>query len=58
VSAAVEAAAGEPLFTFMRKQIFEPLGMHETRADSATEPIPDRARFQVPRLSSLTVYAR
>ena len=34
VSAAVEAAADEPFLTFMRKQIFEPLGMDDTRADS------------------------
>ena len=30
VSAAVEAAADEPFLTFMRKQIFEPLGMRDT----------------------------
>ena len=32
VSAAVEAAADEPFFTFMRRQIFEPLGMDDTQA--------------------------
>ena len=52
VSAAVEAAADEPFFTFMRKQIFEPLGMADTRADSATEPIPDRATFYFPRFAA------
>jgi len=52
VSAAVEAAADEPLFTFMRKQIFEPLGMDDTRADSSTEPIPDRATFYFPRFAA------
>jgi CubicO group peptidase (beta-lactamase class C family) len=52
VSAAVEAAAGEPFFTFMRKQVFEPLGMDDTRADSATEPIPDRATFYFPRFAA------
>jgi CubicO group peptidase (beta-lactamase class C family) len=51
VSAAVEAAADEPFFTFMRTQIFEPLGMVDTAPDSATEPIPDRATFYYPRLS-------
>ncbi len=35
VSAAVEDAAGEPFFTFMDKEIFEPLGMEKTRADDA-----------------------
>ena len=52
VSAAVEAAADEPFLTFMRKQIFEPLGMDDTRADSATEPIPDRATFYFPRFAA------
>ena len=52
VSAAVETAADEPFFTFMRKQIFEPLGMDDTRADSATEPIPDRATPYFPRFAA------
>jgi serine beta-lactamase-like protein LACTB len=52
VSAAVEAAAHEPLYTFMRRQIFEPLGMDDTRADAATEPIPDRATFYFPRFAA------
>ena len=52
VSAAVEAAAGEPFLTFMRKQIFEPLGMRDTEADSATEPIPNRATFYFPRFAA------
>ncbi len=49
VSAAVEAAANEPLFPFMRRQIFEPLGMSGTAPDSATEPPPDRATLYWPR---------
>jgi CubicO group peptidase (beta-lactamase class C family) len=52
VSAAVEAAAGEPFLTFMRKQIFEPLGMDDTTADSTTEPIPDRATPYFPRFAA------
>ena len=52
VSAAVEAAAAEPFLTFMRKQIFEPLGMDGTSADSTTEPIPARATFYFPRLAA------
>ena len=43
VSAAVEAAAGEPFFTFMQTKIFAPLGMTGTLPDSITESIPDRA---------------
>jgi CubicO group peptidase (beta-lactamase class C family) len=51
VSAAVEAAAAEPFFTFMRTEIFTPLGMADTTPDSATEPIPNRATFYFPRFS-------
>jgi serine beta-lactamase-like protein LACTB, mitochondrial len=35
VSTAIEAAADQPFLTFMRKQIFDPLGMRETLPDSA-----------------------
>ena len=52
VSAAVEAAADERFFTFMRKQIFEPLGMAGTTPDSATEVLPDRATFYFPRMAA------
>ena len=45
VSAAVESAAGEPFFTFMRTQIFNPLGMTGTTVDSSSESIPDRTTF-------------
>jgi serine beta-lactamase-like protein LACTB, mitochondrial len=51
VSAAVESAADEPLFTFMQTQIFKPLRMRDTTADSATDPIPDRATFYYPRFA-------
>ena len=52
VSAAVEAAAEEPFFRFMRTQIFEPLGMDDTKADSATEPISDVVTFYFPRFAA------
>jgi CubicO group peptidase (beta-lactamase class C family) len=52
VSAAVEAAADEPFLTFMRKQIFEPLGMNDTLADSATEAIPNRVTAYFPRFAA------
>ncbi len=52
VSAAVEAASGEPFLTFMRKQVFEPLGMNDTVADSVTEPIPNRATPYFPRFAA------
>lgn len=50
-SAAVEAVAGEPFFTFMQTQVFRPLGMADTEPDAGTEPIPNRATFYYPRLS-------
>ncbi len=56
VSAAVEAAADEPFFTFMRTQVFEPLGMRDTTIDLWTEPIPDRATFYFPRFAGDTRY--
>ncbi len=52
VSAAVEAAADEPFLSFMRKQIFEPLGMDDTLADSMIVPIPDRVTFYFPRFAA------
>jgi CubicO group peptidase (beta-lactamase class C family) len=52
VSAAVEAAADEPFLTFMQKQIFDPLGMDDTRADSATKPILDRATSYFPKFAA------
>ena len=52
VSAAVEAAADEPFLSFMHKQIFEPLGMDHTDADSATEPSPDLATSYFPRFAA------
>jgi CubicO group peptidase (beta-lactamase class C family) len=43
VSAAVEAAANEPFFSFMRAQVFTPLGMVDTEPDFPTDPMPNRA---------------
>jgi CubicO group peptidase (beta-lactamase class C family) len=50
VSAAVEAAAEES--SFMRKQIFEPLGMNNTLPQTPIEPSPERATFYFPRFSA------
>lgn len=52
VSAAIEAAADEPFLTFMRKQIFEPLGMDATRADEITSSTADRATSYFPRFAA------
>jgi CubicO group peptidase (beta-lactamase class C family) len=56
VSAAIEKAAGEPFFTFMRRQIFDPLGMAATRPDRFTESIPNRPTFYFPRFAGDTRY--
>jgi len=52
VSAAVEAAADEPFLTFMRRRVFEPLGMRDTVPESITEPIPSRVTFYFPRFAA------
>jgi CubicO group peptidase (beta-lactamase class C family) len=52
VSAAVEAAAGEPLLAFMHKQVFKPLQMDETIVDSAKERVEHSATFYFPRFAA------
>jgi CubicO group peptidase (beta-lactamase class C family) len=49
VSAAVEAASGEPFLLFMRRQIFEPLGMNHTHAENGDERGADMATSYFPR---------
>jgi serine beta-lactamase-like protein LACTB, mitochondrial len=56
VSAAVEAAADERFFRFMRTRIFQPVGMTETLPDSVAELIPNRATFYFPRFGGDTRY--
>ena len=56
VSAAVEAAAGEPFFSYMRAHVFEPLGMSDTRAENWMEDIPNRAVPYHPRFAADTHY--
>lgn len=51
VSAAVEAAAEEPFLNFMRKKVFEPLGMNSTVPDSTTV-LPESATFYFPGFAS------
>ena len=52
LSAAVEAASGEPFLSFMQKEIFTPLGMDDTLAESDTETIQDRALSYFPKFAS------
>lgn len=56
VSAAVEAAAGEPFLRVMRKQVFEPLGMDDTTADVANGTLADRAVPYFPRFAADPTY--
>jgi CubicO group peptidase (beta-lactamase class C family) len=56
LSAAVEAAADQPFLTFMRQHVFDPLGMRDTMADSAMQPIPDRVTFYFPRFAADPAY--
>jgi serine beta-lactamase-like protein LACTB len=56
VSAAVEAAAGEPFFRFMQTQILDPLGMPDTIPDSSLEAIRNRTTFYFPRFAADTRY--
>jgi CubicO group peptidase (beta-lactamase class C family) len=51
VSAAIEAAASEPFLPFMRKHVFEPLEMEDTRADS-TETISNRVTSYFPKFAA------
>jgi serine beta-lactamase-like protein LACTB, mitochondrial len=51
-SAAIEAAAQQPFSSFMQTQVFDPLGMKDTTAESSPEPSPDRATFYFPRMSA------
>jgi serine beta-lactamase-like protein LACTB, mitochondrial len=51
VSAAVEAAAEQPFSTFMRTEIFKPLGMTDTTFDSAIAPVADRVTFYYQRFN-------
>jgi CubicO group peptidase (beta-lactamase class C family) len=56
VSAAIEAVADEPFLTFMHEQVFRPLGMTDTKADSLTATIPRRATPYFPRFAADTRY--
>jgi len=40
-SLAIEAASGQPFLTFMRHQVFAPLGMNDTGAESAKQENPE-----------------
>ena len=50
VSAAVEEVADEPFLSFMKTQVFEPLGMRDTMPDA--DAIPDLATSYFPRFAA------
>ena len=52
MSAAIEAAAHEPFLAFMHSRIFKPLGMNHTKAETASEPVTNRASFYFPRFAA------
>lgn len=45
LSAAIEAAAGEPFLSFMEREVFAALGMRHTMAEHMDALIPDRVRY-------------
>ena len=45
ISAVVEGAAGEPFVTYMRRQVFEPLGMKSTTPEYVDSIIPKRVHY-------------
>lgn len=49
-SVVVQQAAGEPLNSFMEREIFAALGMRDTMPDSPDDAIADRASFYHPRM--------
>lgn len=51
VSAAVEAAAREPFMRFMRKQVFEPLGMDDTKPELTPALVQNQASSYFPRFA-------
>jgi serine beta-lactamase-like protein LACTB len=56
VSAAVEAAANQDFYTFMKTQVFAPLGLDDMAVSSKTEPVPGRATFYFPRFAADNKY--
>jgi serine beta-lactamase-like protein LACTB len=56
VSAAIEAAAREPFFDYMRTAVFEPLRMTATTPDFFKDQVADRATFYFPRFAGDTRY--
>jgi CubicO group peptidase (beta-lactamase class C family) len=57
VSAAIEQVSGDTFARFMRRQVFEPLGMNDTAPDATADAASaDRATSYFPRFASDTRY--
>jgi serine beta-lactamase-like protein LACTB len=56
MSAAIEAAAGDSFNAFVRRNIFEPLGMTDTRLDSPSASLSNQANFYFPRFKADPTY--
>jgi serine beta-lactamase-like protein LACTB, mitochondrial len=56
VSGAVEAAARVPFPRFMRRHIFDPIGMDNTSADPPADASPDQSVYYFPRFAADTRY--
>lgn len=56
LSAAIQAVAEESFLNFMHENVFAPLGMTDTLADSLTTPIPDRVIPYFPRFAADPTY--
>ena len=56
VGAVVEAAAGEPFLDFMRREVFDPLGMGETALDDPDHPRTETTTFYWPFADRDTSY--
>ncbi|MFC1554541.1 serine hydrolase domain-containing protein [candidate division KSB1 bacterium] len=54
VGAIIQAAAGEPYFDFMEREIFKSLGMQNTVPDYANRVMPNRASFYWPFMATNT----
>jgi len=52
VSAAVEAAGKRPFPEFMQKEVFEPMGLHDTSMYASTKPVPGQATYYFPRFAA------
>jgi CubicO group peptidase (beta-lactamase class C family) len=56
LSAAIENAAGEAFFTFVRRHVFEALGLNDTRIESGTDSVSGVATSYFPKFAADNKY--